>query len=400
MIDDSEFLARRNKLKAKIAEQGARTLVITNPDSIYYLCGATFEALERPFFLVVSCDEAERLIVPFLEKDHMKKSRAVTHDNIFTYWEYPAPEDKSWKSALLEQGRLEQGFIYEPTCPAYISELFRQIGGHPVGLIEELRLIKSAAEIDMVRKAAYYADMGVQQLLDYSYFGSTVGEGFARTSKVTQAIIRNSPNWDVLSTKVLMGTFPAPVSAQPHSVPSIDDLLLEGPHVALVLTRANGYAAESERTYFTAPPSRQDKEYFSLMLEARKLGLGMVKPGIACGSIDAEVNHFLEKRGVGKPEQRLHRIGHGLGLGNHEGPWLSEGSTDVLEAGMIVSIEPGIYVSGVGGYRHSDTVLVTEDGYELLTKAPGVETPLVVNKKTIKHRIYHYMVNKAIGLRV
>jgi Xaa-Pro dipeptidase len=399
MIEDNEFLSRRERVKSRLSELGANQLVVTNSESIYHLCGATFDPLERPFFLIVPRTGPERLVVPFLEKDHLKKARALDEENIYTYWEFPAPQNSDWASSLKRYGQLDRGFIFESSCPMSVATLLQELGGKHMSLIEELRLIKSPAEIELVKQAAYYADMGVQELFDYSYYGSTVAEGFARTNKVTQSIIRDTPDWDVLTTKVLMGTFPAPVSAKPHSVPSTNDMLREGPHVALVLTRANGYAAESERTYFTAPPSEQDLKYFNSMLRARNLGLSMVKPGVKCADIDGEVNSFLASEGFDKPEQRLHRIGHGLGLGNHEGPWLSEGSEDVLQAGMIVSIEPGIYVEGVGGYRHSDTVLVTDSGYELLTKAPGVGEPLVLNKKNLKHRIFRYLVSKAIGLK-
>jgi len=199
---------------------------------------------------------------------------------------------------------------------------------------------------------------------------------------------------------VLMASFPAPLSAEPHSVPPAEAPLFEGPHVTLVLTRVNGYSAESERTYFTAPPTKQDLEFFKLMVAARNRGLKLLRPGAHCSDIDEEVNRFLADQGIGKPEQRLHRIGHGFGLGNHEAPWLSEGSTHVLEAGMVVSIEPGIYLSGVGGYRHSDTILITEDGYELLTKAPGIEEPLVFRQKSLKHWVFRHMVGKALGMKI
>lgn len=399
MIQDHEYSARRKKLRDRLVELDADQFVATSSESIYYLCGATFDPLERPFFLIIPKTGQERLVVPFLEKDHLKKARLLDEESIYTYWEFPAPPGRTWEDALQEFGGLTNGFIFESSCPIAIGGLLKELGGRPMELIEQLRLVKSPAEIEMVRHAARYADIGVQQLFDYSYFGSTVAEGFARTNKVTQAIIRETPDWDVLSTKVLMGTFPAPVSAKPHSVPSTDDLLMEGPHVALVLTRANGYAAESERTYFTAPPSAEDREYYDLMMEARNRGLKMLRPGMPCADVDGEVNRFLEGEGIDKPEQRLHRIGHGLGMGNHEGPWLSEGSTDVLQENMIVSIEPGIYVAGVGGYRHSDTVLVTKNGYELLTKAPGIQKPLVLNKKTIKHRVFRHLVSKAIGMK-
>nr|WP_240923064.1 MULTISPECIES: hypothetical protein [Pseudomonas] len=141
--------------------------------------------------------------------------------------------------------------------------------------MEQLRLVKSPAEIALIRRAAHYADRGVAELFVHSYYGATVAEGFARISQVTQAIIRETPSWDALATRVLMASFPAPLSAMPHAVPSPGDRLLAGPHVTLVLTRVNGYAAESERTYFTAPPTRQERQLFALMAQARRIGLGL-----------------------------------------------------------------------------------------------------------------------------
>jgi Xaa-Pro dipeptidase len=260
--------------------------------------------------------------------------------------------------------------------------------------------VKSAAEIQMIRRSARFADLGVAALFNCSYFGATVAEGFARTSHVTQSIIRETPDWDPLTTKVLMVSFPAPWSAMPHSVPAACALLQDGPHVALVLTRVNAYAAECERTYFTAPPTAAQRDMFSLMVGARNVGLSLLRPGVECAEVDAGVNRFLAERGFNAPEQRLHRIGHGFGLGNHEGPWLAEGSPDVLAENMVVSIEPGIYLDGQGGYRHSDTILITDNGYELLTHAPGVDAPLVFNEKTLRKRFFRFMVTRALGLKV
>jgi len=400
MIKESEYIARRQQLKNRLAELDVPQFVATGSESIYYLCGSSYEALERPFFLIIPRVGPDRLIVPFLERDHLKKAKGIDQGRIHTYWDYPARPGRCWKSVLLEHGGLEKGFAYDESCPMSVAGLLNSLGGYPVDLIEQQRRVKSPAEIEMVRRAAHYADNGVQQLYAHSYYGSTVAEGFARTGNVMQSIIRENPDFDALTTKVLMASFPAPFSGIPHGVPAIDDLLLEGPHVTLVLTRVNGYAAECERTYFTTTPSKQDFTLFRLMVEARNLGLSRLRPGVACAEIDAQVNTFLAREGINKPEQRLHRIGHGVGLGTHEGPWLSDGSEDILKPGMIVSIEPGIYFEGMGGYRHSDTILITEHGYELLTRAPGVDQPLVLSKKSLKHRVHRHFVSKALGMKV
>ena len=400
MINEQEFLQRRYRLQELITQRGASHFVATSSDSIFYLCGASFEALERPFFLIVPREGEPRLVVPFLERDHLKKAKALNHDQIFSYWDYPSPKDRSWDTVLERHGQQSAGFLFDSACPISTAEHLIGMGGKPVPLIEELRAVKSAAEIQMIRRSARFADLGVAALFNCSYFGATVAEGFARTSHVTQSIIRETPDWDPLTTKVLMVSFPAPWSAMPHSVPAACALLQDGPHVALVLTRVNAYAAECERTYFTAPPTAAQRDMFSLMVGARNVGLSLLRPGVECAEVDAGVNRFLAERGFNAPEQRLHRIGHGFGLGNHEGPWLAEGSPDVLAENMVVSIEPGIYLDGQGGYRHSDTILITDNGYELLTHAPGVDAPLVFNEKTLRKRFFRFMVTRALGLKV
>ncbi|WP_443098611.1 M24 family metallopeptidase [Variovorax sp. CCNWLW225] len=171
-----------------------------------------------------------------------------------------------------------------------------------------------------------------------------------------------------------------------------------GPHVAMVLTRVNGYAAECERTFFTTSPTQEERERFATMVRAREVAFKMIRPGVACAEIDASVNAFLNAEGFGDFWTRLHRCGHGFGLGNHEPPWIAVGSSHVLAENTLVSVEPGIYASGVGGYRHSDTVLVTRDGYRCLTQVPtGIEA-LVVGKKNFRHRIASYLTRRTLGL--
>jgi Xaa-Pro dipeptidase len=134
-----------------------------------------------------------------------------------------------------------------------------------------------------------------------------------------------------------MASWAAPRSAKPHSIPSLSDRLQAGPHTALVLARCNGYSAESERTYFTSPPSPDERRTFAAMLEARRMALGMVRPGAACAEIDVRVTEFLAGEGYAGEERRLHRTGHGIGLGTHEGPWIAAGSPDRLAEGMVTA---------------------------------------------------------------
>lgn len=108
-----------------------------------------------------------------------------------------------------------------------------------------------------------------------------------------------------------MATWAAPRSAMPHSIPDLRDRLREGPHVALVLTCVNGYAAECERTYFTSPPSAEVSEAFAAMTEARRIAFGMIRPDVPCSEMDTTVNEFLQREEYGGEDRRLHRLVHG-----------------------------------------------------------------------------------------
>jgi Xaa-Pro dipeptidase len=402
MITKQEYLSRMENLQRKVSENGLDLFIVSAFDSIYYLTGAGFEPLERPFFLLVRPERSPVLLVPKLDEQHMKKARNISPENIHTYWEYPAAAGRSWPDRLRDHVDDAQQIGVEPTLR---QEIAQQLCGYSIrveALVERLRLVKSEVEIEMIRRAARYADLGVEQLLAASYYGATVAEGFARTSVVTRRIIREVDDWDPLTNKVLMAVWAAPRSAQPHSVPDLNDMLCKGPHVSLVLTRVNGYAAESERTFFTKPPTPEMKKAFRAMLEARRGALAMIRPGVACAELDAKTSEFLRTEGYHGEDQRLHRTGHGLGLGNHEAPWIAEGSTDVLEENMVISVEPGVYLQGnhctAGGYRHSDTVLVTKEGCELLTAQPTDLQSLTVQGWNLSARFRGWMIRRALRL--
>lgn len=397
-IEPDEYRCRVEALQTTVLQAGLDLFIVSAFDSIYYLTGAGFEPLERPFFLLVRPRGALTLIVPKLDHEHMKKAHGVSPENIDTYWEYPAPNGRCWSDRLCEQIDDAQSVGIEPTLR---QEIVNQISGYSLRLeplVERLRLVKTRTEVKMIERAAMYADYGVKRLLAASYYAATVAEGFAETRTVSSRIIREVHDWEPLTTKVIMATWAAPGSAMPHSVPDLCDRLCEGPHVAMVLTRVNGYAAESERTYFTAPPSTEAKKAFDAMMEARRIAFELIRPGTACSELDGRVNEFLRKEGYDSDQQRLHRTGHGFGLGNHEAPWIAEGSEDRLAENMVISVEPGVYLNGIGGVRHSDTVLVTRDGYRLLTQSAMGLASLVIRHWKPLARCKGWMVRRALGL--
>ncbi len=325
--------------------------------------------------------------------------RSVPQVQIRTYWEYPAPDGRKWIDGLRAILGDARRVGIEPSLRRDIADELRDLSVEVAPLVEGLRVVKSPDEVAMIRRAAHYADRGVEELFAAAYRGATAAEGFARTGALSRAIIRQVADWELLTTRVLLATWAAPRSARPHSIPDLNDRLREGPHVALSFLRVNGYAAESERTFFTADPSPESRGAFRAMQEARALAFRMIRPGLACGELDAALNEFLRAEGYAGEDCRLHRTGHGIGLGNHEAPWVAEGSADVLAENMVISVEPGIYLKGLGGFRHSDTVLVTRDGHECLTHHRSDIEGLTIRGLRPMTRLKGALIRRALGLK-
>lgn len=142
-----------------------------------------------------------------------------------------------------------------------------------------------------------------------------------------------------------------------------NDIVIHSRQVGL-----NGYRAECERTFFIGEPTAKQKEVFNVAFEAQKAAMEMIKPGIMAKEVDMAARQIIQKAGYG--EYAIHRTGHGIGLGVHEEPSLRFDSDLILQEGMAFSIEPGIYIPGVGGFRHSDTVIITKEGARVITDYP------------------------------
>jgi Xaa-Pro aminopeptidase len=274
--------------------------------------------------------------------------------------------------------------------------MIKHYSPRPHSLVEDLRLIKSPAEVEMLRHAARYADLGVEKVIKTAYFGVSDLELFSQGRSVQMRIMKET-EYDVLTTSVLVGAWPAPLSAQPHGVPKLSDRLKEGPHIALALIRANGYAAECERTFFTAHPTQEQVDAFEVMREARRRAFNLARPGVLAAELDLVASQYLIEKGYGN--YLLHRTGHGFGLGSHEGPWIAEGSQDILKENMLISIEPGIYLPEIGGIRHSDTLLITSSGCESLTRYPSELKKLVILPLKPLKRLSGSITRRAVRMR-
>lgn len=138
-----------------------------------------------------------------------------------------------------------------------------------------------------------------------------------------------------------------------------------------------GYRAELERTLIVGDPTPEQERAFAVMHEAQQAAMRAVKPGAAMRGVDAAAREIIAAAGYGA--HAIHRSGHGIGIGVHEQPFLRFDNPEALVPGMVVTIEPGFYVPGLGGFRHSDTLAVTDVGSELLTEYPRSLAALTVS---------------------
>jgi Xaa-Pro dipeptidase len=394
MIKHEEYRQRMQKLQERVDAAGLDAFLVTAQESIYYLTGVTYVPLERPFFILVRPGSDAALLAPALDREHLASAPNV--GEVRQYWDYPSPPGEGWPERLrmLVQGISRLGI--EPSLPQEIAAHLADLQPQVLPLVEELRLIKSPAEVAMLRQASHYADLGMQKILAAAYAGVSEIEIFSQARSVQMKIIQET-EFDALNTSLLTAAWPARLGTQPHGIPRLDDRLEVGPHIGLSFMRVNGYGAECERTFFVTPPADKMRAMFAVMQEARRRAFALVCPGAACAEIDQAANGFLRAEGFG--EYLLHRTGHGFGLSNHEGPWVADGSPEVLAENMLISIEPGIYIPNLGGFRHSDTVLVTADGYECLTLFPVDLDSLTVRGSKFFTRMRGALVRRAVGIQ-
>ncbi|GMA16578.1 aminopeptidase P family protein [Deinococcus metallilatus] len=228
------------------------------------------------------------------------------------------------------------------------------------GLVEGVRLVKSPQEVQAIREAQAVADRVFGEVRPMIRAG-------VRELDVALALemgLRRAGAEVGFDVIVASG----PRGAMPHGVAS-ERVIEDGDLVTIDFgARVNGYHSDMTRTVAVGTPSEDLRRVYNAVLEAEEAAVAAVRPGARTGDLDALARGILERHGLA--EAFAHSLGHGVGLNIHEGPSLRKGSEDVLEPGMVVTVEPGAYLPGVGGVRLEDLVLVTEDGHEVLSRAP------------------------------
>jgi Xaa-Pro aminopeptidase len=226
------------------------------------------------------------------------------------------------------------------------------------GVIEKLRLIKTDAEIKILKVAADIADAAFKHILDFLSPGRTELEVSNELEFFMRKAGAVSSSFDIIVASGYR-------SALPHGVAS-DKVIEKGDFVTLDFgAYYQGYVSDITRTVAVGEPEEKLKEIYAIVLEAQLRGMNGIKPGMTGKEADALTRDYITEKGYG--EYFGHSTGHGIGLEVHEGPTLSFRSDLVLEPGMLVTVEPGIYIPGLGGVRIEDDTLITKEHNEALT---------------------------------
>lgn len=226
------------------------------------------------------------------------------------------------------------------------------------GLIEPLRMIKGPREIQCIRRAAHIAMKVMMATL------KTVGPGRSEEAIALEVEFGlRQEGASGLSFEPIVAS--GPRSALPHARPS-SRTLTTGDLVVLDMgARYRRYCSDLTRTVYLGEPGPKEIDVFNLVLEAQSRGIEAIRPGVKASEADAVSRRFLEDNGYG--DYFGHGLGHGLGLAVHEAPKVSPSGDLELQPGMVVTVEPGVYIPDWGGIRIEDMVLVTEEGTEVLT---------------------------------
>lgn len=347
-------MEKMTKLRTLLAAQNLDALLITNPYNLRYMTGFTGTS----GVAIVSKDDAVFITdFRYMEQaaKQIKEFRIAQHKK--TLVEEIAAQVTAMGIKTLgfekEHVTYAQFLLYDKFIPTELMGV--------ADLIEKIRLIKTPDEVKIIKVACEIVDAAFEHITKFIKPGltelqvSNELEFFMRQQGATES------SFDTIVASGLR-------SALPHGV-ATDKIIEKGDFVTLDYGALyNGYVSDTTRTVAVGEPSAQLKEIYNIVLQAQLIGVKEFKPGITGVEADAVVRDYIKEHGYG--EAFGHSTGHGIGLEVHEGPGLSHRSNYVLEAGMTVTCEPGIYLPGIGGVRIEDDLLITATGNEVLTTAP------------------------------
>ena len=376
-IPATEFEERRSRLIEHARRNGLTGYVLFGADYIRYFTGFAFLSNERPVVYAENVGGDSTIFVPEFE---VERTRAEsTFARIDVYPEYPGLEHpmRIFARVLADVG-IERAIGADqdgyPGILGYAGPPLSEVTGAAVApldtTIESMMARKSENELDLIRESGRWCAYAHRLLQEHSLPGATEAEASLRAgaeatlamlAKLGEAGGLSSPDGVSAGYRGQIGTRSAWAHAVAHAIEfQPGDMLVTETSAPIW-----GYNAELERGMVIGPPTDEQRRLHGHVVAAQEAAFAAIRPGATCADVDGAVMKYFEDNDL-LPYWRQHS-GHGIGLRNHEAPFLDLGDHTVLEPGMVFTIEPGLYDPAIGGFRHSDTVAVTEDGMQALT---------------------------------
>lgn len=343
-----------NQVREKLNQKELDALLITNPHNRKYATGFTGTS--------GTCLITKTNALFITDFRYTKQASEQVKE--FEIIEHTKSMEEELKNQLQKHQVERLGFEAEDiTFEKYkqYREMFTQELVDTKGIIESLRLVKTASEIDIIQEAATIADQAFEHIVTFIKPGITEVE----VSNELEFFMRKqgavSSSFDIIVASGYR-------SALPHGVAS-SKVIQSGELVTMDFGAVyNGYCSDITRTIAVGEVSDELRQLYNTVLEAQKRGVQHTKAGLTGKEADALTRDYITEQGYG--EYFGHSTGHGLGMEVHEAPSLAPRSTTTLEAGMVVTVEPGIYIEEIGGCRIEDDIVLTETGNRVLTHAP------------------------------
>ena len=353
---DTAFYKRRvERIRERLSITGFDGLLLLDVYNVIYASGFFHIPSERPLGLYIPLSGDPVLFVPLLEIENAADTWIT---NIQSYFEYPGEEyPVNWMVRACGAKRLGIDHI-----SPYIFQTLEQVS--LTTLVDEMRWVKEPEEIALVELAASYADACLEYVRDHAADiirdgGSELDILGACLSSTIEKMRRDLASTFGRRRLGITGTVHSgPRAALPHGEPGnrkpqIGDTLIAG-----IGASVGGYHAESGATFIIGDPSDDQMHCMKAALDCDRAAVNHLRVGAACADVNIAALKVLHEAGLS--DAIRHRIGHGMGLQGHEGPWLAPGDQTLLKPNMVFSNEPGIYRPGIDGYRTINTMIVTE----------------------------------------
>lgn len=381
-IPAAELQARRETLLQHIRSHKLAGYVLFGEDYIQYFTSFGFLATERPVAFVVNAAGEMAVFVPEFE---VERVRAETDfERVESYPEYPGLKHpmRLLRGVLLDMGidgalgADQDGY---PGMLGYQGPALSDVMEHPVTplapFVESMMVRKSEAEVALIRESARWCEHAHRLLQQYTKPGSTEAQASLQAGhEATLAMLEqlgSAYGGQRASSDGVSAGYRGQIglrSSWAHAI--AHDIEFRAGDVLVTETSAPiwGYNAELERALIIGTPTDEMRRLFDHAVAAQQVAFGALRPGATCADVDGAVLRYFEDNDL-LPFWKQH-TGHAIGLRNHEAPFLDIGDPTPIEPGMVFTIEPGLYSGEVGGFRHSDTVVVTPDGIDILTDYP------------------------------